>query len=51
MLADIMRNMEPKFPGLLDDGIQVLIYAGEYDFICNWLGGCSQFVRLPCFLF
>jgi len=38
MLADIMRNMEPKFPGLLEDGIQVLIYAGEYDFICNWLG-------------
>ena len=24
---------------MLKDGIQVLVYHGEYDFICNWYGG------------
>uniref|UniRef100_A0A5B6YKB7 Carboxypeptidase n=1 Tax=Davidia involucrata TaxID=16924 RepID=A0A5B6YKB7_DAVIN len=31
MLVDWMRN-------LLEDGVKLLIYAGEYDLICNWLG-------------
>ncbi|RYQ99090.1 hypothetical protein Ahy_B07g086949 [Arachis hypogaea] len=26
------------FLALLEDGIQVLVYAGEEDLICNWLG-------------
>ncbi|KAI3923019.1 hypothetical protein MKW98_013553 [Papaver atlanticum] len=38
MLMDWMRNLEVGIPGLLEDGIMVLIYAGEYDLICNWLG-------------
>eukprot|EP00243_Klebsormidium_subtile_P010679 TRINITY_DN577_c0_g1_i1.p1 TRINITY_DN577_c0_g1~~TRINITY_DN577_c0_g1_i1.p1 ORF type:complete len:590 (+),score=177.93 TRINITY_DN577_c0_g1_i1:122-1771(+) len=38
MLADIMRNLEPKIPALLEDGIRFLNYAGESDFICNWVG-------------
>ncbi|KAI3989601.1 hypothetical protein MKX01_036210 [Papaver californicum] len=25
-------------PTLLEDGIKLLVYAGEYDLICNWLG-------------
>ena len=25
-------------PALLEDGIKVLVYPGEYDLICNWLG-------------
>ncbi|KAL9275033.1 Serine carboxypeptidase-like-like protein [Drosera capensis] len=33
-----MRNLEVVIPPLLEQGIQVLIYAGEDDFICNWLG-------------
>lgn len=38
MLADWMRNLEVGIPALLEDGIRALIYAGEYDLICNWLG-------------
>ncbi|KAI3751529.1 hypothetical protein L2E82_22617 [Cichorium intybus] len=38
MLMDWMRNLETGIPGLLEDGIKLLVYAGEYDLICNWLG-------------
>ncbi|GMJ08886.1 serine carboxypeptidase-like 48 [Hibiscus trionum] len=38
MIMDWMRNFEVGIPSLLEDGIKVLIYAGEYDLICNWLG-------------
>lgn len=38
MLMDWMRNLEVGIPALIDDGIKVLVYAGEYDLICNWLG-------------
>lgn len=38
MVNDWMRNLEVGIPTLLEEGIKVLIYAGEYDLICNWLG-------------
>lgn len=38
MLVDWMRNLEAAIPTLLEDGIKLLVYAGEYDLICNWLG-------------
>ncbi|KAF9674915.1 hypothetical protein SADUNF_Sadunf10G0177000 [Salix dunnii] len=38
MLIDWMRNLEVGIPALLEDGIKLLVYAGEYDLICNWLG-------------
>ncbi|GJT88328.1 serine carboxypeptidase-like protein [Tanacetum coccineum] len=38
MLNDWMRNLEVGIPPLLDQGIELLVYAGEYDLICNWLG-------------
>ncbi|KAK9078519.1 hypothetical protein SSX86_002576 [Deinandra increscens subsp. villosa] len=38
MMEDIMRNLEVGLPELLEDGIKMLVYAGEYDLICNWLG-------------
>ncbi|KAI3900944.1 hypothetical protein MKW92_015494 [Papaver armeniacum] len=38
MLNDWMKNLEVGIPSLLSDGIQLLIYAGEYDLIHNWLG-------------
>ncbi|CAN1747554.1 Serine carboxypeptidase-like 49 [Linum perenne] len=49
MLMDWMKNLEVGIPALLEDGIQMLIYAGEYDLICNWLGwsGQKKFVASP----
>jgi vitellogenic carboxypeptidase-like protein/serine carboxypeptidase-like clade 4 len=47
MLTDWMRNLEVGIPALLEDGINVLIYAGEYDLICNWLG--KDTIRSICF--
>ncbi|PSR86559.1 Serine carboxypeptidase-like [Actinidia chinensis var. chinensis] len=44
MQMDLMRNLEVGIPALLEDQIKVLIYAGEYDLICNWLGN-SQWVH------
>ncbi|KAL9994748.1 putative carboxypeptidase C [Helianthus debilis subsp. tardiflorus] len=38
MIMDWMRNLEAGIPHLLEDGIKLLVYAGEYDLICNWLG-------------
>jgi serine carboxypeptidase-like clade 4 len=33
-----MKNKENLIPALLEDGLEVLVYAGDFDFICNWLG-------------
>ena len=30
------QNMQDRLVPLLEDGISVLIYAGDADFICNW---------------
>ncbi|XP_054817155.1 serine carboxypeptidase-like 47 [Prosopis cineraria] len=38
MRSDWMRNLELGIPALLHDGIRMLVYAGEKDLICNWLG-------------
>ena len=38
LIRDWMRDLEVGIPALLEDGINMLIYAGEYDLICNWLG-------------
>lgn len=38
MIEDWMINLEVKIPTLIEDGINLLVYAGEYDFLCNWLG-------------
>jgi len=38
MMGDWMNDYEPMIPPMLEAGIRVMIYAGESDFICNWLG-------------
>ncbi|CAI9778434.1 unnamed protein product [Fraxinus pennsylvanica] len=38
MKVDWMRNYEVDIPALLENGVKLLVYAGEYDLICNWLG-------------
>ncbi|KAK4486899.1 hypothetical protein RD792_006208 [Penstemon davidsonii] len=38
MVRDFMKNFTTGIPSLLDHGVKLLVYAGEYDLICNWLG-------------
>ncbi|KAK4482656.1 hypothetical protein RD792_009820 [Penstemon davidsonii] len=58
MSVDVVRNFDIGIPSLLRDGVKLLIYAGEYDLICNWLGnsrwveamewyGRKQFLSAP----
>lgn len=47
MITDWMKNLEVGIPTLIDDGIRLLLYAGEYDLICNWLGKCMLLVECP----
>ena len=54
MLLDWMRNLEVGIPELLENDIKVLIYAGEYDLICNWLGEClttcsRKLLKIVCY--
>ncbi|CAO3598108.1 unnamed protein product [Absidia cylindrospora] len=36
--ADDVRNFAPKVADLLNNGVRVLLYAGDADYICNWYG-------------
>jgi len=37
--GDWMLNFADDVPLLLANGVNVLVYSGEDDFICNWYGG------------
>lgn len=39
MLGDWVTNLASKVAGVLEKGIQVLVYSGDKDFVCNWRGG------------
>jgi len=45
-MIDFMRNYHQLIPPMLEGGIQVLIYAGDQDFICNWLGNSKWTLAL-----
>ncbi|XP_057953829.1 serine carboxypeptidase-like [Malania oleifera] len=38
LIGDYMKNQTVSIPELLEDGIKLLVYAGEYDLTCNWIG-------------
>ncbi|KAJ9065660.1 hypothetical protein DSO57_1017234 [Entomophthora muscae] len=42
-----MRPYVRDVPILLEGGIRVLIYAGDADFICNWMGNKAWAKQLP----
>lgn len=42
-----MRPYVDEVPPVLEDGIRVLIYAGDADFICNWFGNKAWTLELP----
>ena len=39
LLGDWMLDLSPKVTEILDSGLDVLVYSGDKDFICNWRGG------------
>lgn len=47
MAGDWMKPFHLALPPLLEDGIRVLIYAGDADFICNWMGNKAWTLELP----
>lgn len=44
--ADWMVDYQTKIPPMLDAGIRGLIYAGDLDFICNYMGNQAWALRL-----
>eukprot|EP00455_Lapot_gusevi_P050454 TRINITY_DN7314_c0_g1_i2.p1 TRINITY_DN7314_c0_g1~~TRINITY_DN7314_c0_g1_i2.p1 ORF type:complete len:119 (-),score=14.99 TRINITY_DN7314_c0_g1_i2:365-721(-) len=44
---DWMQNLGKKIPDLLAANIRVMIYAGDMDFICNWIGNKAWTLQLP----
>ena len=44
--VDWMKNFAPYVADLLDGGIPALIYAGDVDFVCNYLGNRAWTLNL-----
>mmetsp|Transcript_88873 Transcript_88873/g.167471 ORF Transcript_88873/g.167471 Transcript_88873/m.167471 type:complete len:486 (-) Transcript_88873:133-1590(-) len=44
--GDWMVNYQELLPDMLADGIKTLIYAGDVDYICNWLGNMKWTQKL-----
>jgi len=38
MMGDWMKDYALVIPEMLESGVRGLVYAGDQDFICNWVG-------------
>lgn len=47
MAGDWMHPYVHKIPDILEDGIKVLVYTGDADYICNWMGSKAWTMQLP----
>jgi len=45
--GDWMKSYQQMIPDQLENGVRVLIYAGDQDYICNWLGNQAWTQVLP----
>jgi len=45
-MGDWMMRYDWTLPKMMEDNIRVLIYAGDCDFICNWLGNKHWTLKL-----
>ncbi|KAF8586261.1 alpha/beta-hydrolase [Ramaria rubella] len=46
MQGDAMHNAAALLPPLLEDGIRLLVYAGNADFMCNFIGNLNWMLKL-----
>jgi len=45
--SDWMRDYQQVLVPMLEGGVRVMIYAGDVDFICNWIGNKAWTKALP----
>jgi len=45
-IKDWMKDYQQRIIPMLEDNIRVLIYAGDCDFICNWMGNKAWTLNL-----
>jgi len=39
LLGDWVLSMGYKVADILEKGVEVLVYSGDKDYVCNWRGG------------
>lgn len=44
--TDWMQSQEPHIPQVLENGIRTMVYAGDVDFICNWMGNKAWALKM-----
>eukprot|EP01114_Cavostelium_apophysatum_P014280 TRINITY_DN365_c0_g1_i1.p1 TRINITY_DN365_c0_g1~~TRINITY_DN365_c0_g1_i1.p1 ORF type:complete len:435 (+),score=116.18 TRINITY_DN365_c0_g1_i1:132-1436(+) len=47
LLGDWISNLDVNIPSVLAAGVEVLVYSGQNDWICNWYGGRAWTNDLP----